>query len=187
MARRINKQINKRYSNIITATKVASCVRCLIKVNKKVNKIWSLFTTCEDTNKLPLNSEFLRSSTQILLQVPVSRRRCYADCAFNVAGPCLWNRLPETIKCATSSEETSVYDCLPRSVIFSLWFYRTVPLNSFDSNGALVKLLLLLLLLLISCLSITSYHILFIPSFQNVVYPFSSNSASPILALPITQ
>ena len=33
----------------------------------------------------------VRSSSQILLQVPVSRLKSYGDCAFSVAAPTLWN------------------------------------------------------------------------------------------------
>ena len=39
------------------------------------------------------SSRKLRSSSQILLQVPMSRLRSYVDCAFSVAIPTLWNRL----------------------------------------------------------------------------------------------
>jgi len=44
----------------------------------------------------------LRSSSQILLQVPVSRLRSYVDCAFSDAAPILWNRLPADIRNALS-------------------------------------------------------------------------------------
>ena len=40
------------------------------------------------------SSRKLRSSSQILLQVPVSRLKSYVDCAFSVAAVTLWNRLP---------------------------------------------------------------------------------------------
>ena len=32
----------------------------------------------------------------------VSKPKCYGDCVFSVAGPCLWNRLLESVKCAVS-------------------------------------------------------------------------------------
>ena len=67
------------------------------------------------------SSGFLRSFSQILLQVPVSRLRCYGDCAFSVGGPCLWNRLPE-------------------SVFRRKRFYRTAPLNGFVSTDALTSI-----------------------------------------------
>jgi len=35
----------------------------------------------------------LRSSSQILLQVPMSRRKIFGDCVLTVATPTLWNRL----------------------------------------------------------------------------------------------
>ena len=47
------------------------------------------------------SSQKLRSSSQILLQVPVSWLKSYGDCAFSVAAPTLWNRLPANIKNAS--------------------------------------------------------------------------------------
>jgi len=47
-------------------------------------------------------SRKLGSSSQILLQVPVSRLKSYGDCAFNVAAPTLWNKLPANIRNASS-------------------------------------------------------------------------------------
>ena len=44
----------------------------------------------------------LRSSSQILLQVPVSQLKSYGDCAFSVAAPTLWNMLPANIRNASS-------------------------------------------------------------------------------------
>ena len=40
----------------------------------------------------------LRSFSQILLQVPVSRLKSCGDCAFSVAAPTLWTRLPTDIR-----------------------------------------------------------------------------------------
>ena len=40
------------------------------------------------------SSRKLRWSSQILLQVPASRLQSYGDCAFSIAAPTLWNRLP---------------------------------------------------------------------------------------------
>ena len=48
------------------------------------------------------SSRKLRSSSQILLQVPVSRLKSYGDCAFSIAAPTLWNRLPTNIRNASS-------------------------------------------------------------------------------------
>jgi len=47
--------------------------------------------------------QFLLSS-QILLQVPVSRLESYGDCAFSVAAPTSWNRLPANIRNVSSLE-----------------------------------------------------------------------------------
>ena len=44
----------------------------------------------------------LRSSSQILLQVLVSRLKSYGDCAFSVAAPTLWNKLLANIRNASS-------------------------------------------------------------------------------------
>jgi len=48
------------------------------------------------------SSQKLRSSSQILLQVPVSRLKSYGDCAFSVATPTLWNKLPTNIRNVSS-------------------------------------------------------------------------------------
>ena len=47
----------------------------------------------------------LKSSSQILLQVPVSRLKSYGDCALSVAAPTLWNRLLADIRNASSFEK----------------------------------------------------------------------------------
>jgi len=46
----------------------------------------------------------LRSSSQILLQVPVSRLKSYGDCVFSVTAPTLWNRLLANIRNVSSLE-----------------------------------------------------------------------------------
>ena len=43
-----------------------------------------------------------RSSSQILLQVPVSQLKSYGDCAFSVAALTYWNRLPADIRNSSS-------------------------------------------------------------------------------------
>ena len=48
------------------------------------------------------SSRKLKSSCQILLQVPVSRLKSYGDCTFSVAAPTLWNRLSENVRNASS-------------------------------------------------------------------------------------
>jgi len=40
----------------------------------------------------------LRSSSQILLQVLVSRLKSYGDCEFSIEAPTLWNRLLADIR-----------------------------------------------------------------------------------------
>ena len=43
------------------------------------------------------SSLLLRSSSQILWHVALSRLKCYGGCAFRVAGQSLWNRLPGNV------------------------------------------------------------------------------------------
>jgi len=50
------------------------------------------------------SSQKLRSSSQALLQVPVSLLKSFSDSAFSVAAPTLWNRLPAYIRNALSLE-----------------------------------------------------------------------------------
>ena len=50
------------------------------------------------------SSRKLRSSSQIVLQVPVSRLNLYGDCAFSVAAHTLWNGLPVDFRNASSPE-----------------------------------------------------------------------------------
>ena len=53
-----------------------------------------------------MSSRKLRSSSQIPLQVPVSRLKSYGDCTFSVAAPTLWNWLQADIRNASSLENT---------------------------------------------------------------------------------
>ena len=41
----------------------------------------------------------------MLLHVPMSRLKSYGDCAFGVAAPTLWNRLPANIRNVLSLEK----------------------------------------------------------------------------------
>ena len=52
-----------------------------------------------------MSSRKLISSSQILLQVPVSRLKSYGDCALNVAAPTLRNRLSADIRNASSLDK----------------------------------------------------------------------------------
>ena len=51
-----------------------------------------------DLMSLRRPSRALRSCSQLLLDLPVSRLKSYGNCAFCVAGPRLWNGLPEEIR-----------------------------------------------------------------------------------------
>ena len=48
---------------------------------------------CEQVS-IRKSSRKLRSSSQILLQVPVSPLKSYGNCALSVAATTLWNKLP---------------------------------------------------------------------------------------------
>ena len=50
------------------------------------------------------SSRKLRSSSQILSQMPMSRLKEYGDCGFRFAAPTLWDRLPADIRNASSLE-----------------------------------------------------------------------------------
>ena len=78
------------------------------------------------------------------------RRRCYGDSVFSVAGPCLWNRLPESIKALESFKsllKTHLFEIAFQNLLYFLCifrrkrFYCTAPLNGFDSKGAIVNIL----------------------------------------------
>ena len=47
----------------------------------------------------------LRSSTRNLLSVPRVNTSHYGDCSFSVAGPVLWNSLPDDIRKIDSLEQ----------------------------------------------------------------------------------
>ena len=46
----------------------------------------------------------LRSSSQMLLLMPVSRLMAHGSCAFSVAAPTLWNKLPANIRNVSALE-----------------------------------------------------------------------------------
>ena len=80
-------------------------------------------------------SRLLTPSSQILLQVPVSRRKCYDDCTFNVAGPTVWNRLPGSVESASS---LGIFKCFPNIRMFKTAFSRFI-IFSFRIKGFIVQ------------------------------------------------
>ena len=72
----------------------------------------------------------LRSSSQIILQVPVSWLKSYGDCAFSVAAPTLWNKLPANIRNASSLGNYRVFTDIIWGIII-LHIICTAPLNGF--------------------------------------------------------
>ena len=61
-----------------------------------------LLLTYTTINDVTQTSRKLRSSSQILLKMPVSRLKSYGDCAFSGAAPTLWNKLPANNRNASS-------------------------------------------------------------------------------------
>jgi len=66
--------------------------KILLITYKSINDMASEYL-CELVS-IGKSSRKLRSSSQMLLQVPVSRLKSYGNCAFSVAATTLWNRLP---------------------------------------------------------------------------------------------
>ena len=65
------------------------------------------------------SSRVLRSSNQLLLQMPVSKLKSYGEGAFSVAGPTLWNRLPEEVRNKPSLES---FKLLLKTHLFKIAF-----------------------------------------------------------------
>ena len=61
--------------------------------------------TCVNRCHFGKSSRKLRSSSHILLQIPVSGLKLYGDCALSVTAPTSWNRLPADIRNASSLEK----------------------------------------------------------------------------------
>ena len=60
-----------------------------------------------------------RKLSQILLQVLVSWLKSYGDCAFSVAAPTLWNKLPPDIRNVSSLEN---FKSLLKTHLFNVTF-----------------------------------------------------------------
>ena len=61
-----------------------------------------------------------------MLAIPFTKHETFADRSFSVAGPKLWNKLPENIKCSSSVEDLKkqlkTYLFIRIFVIFTLSF-----------------------------------------------------------------
>ena len=73
----------------------------------------------------------LRSSSQILLQVPVSRLKSYGNCACIVAAATLWNRLPADMRNFKSLLKTHLFKVAfpDKKRIISYISYRVFQTN----------------------------------------------------------
>ena len=69
----------------------------------------------------------LRLCSQMLPQMPVSRRQFYGDFVFSVADPCLWNRLLESNKNAVSLE---IFKSLLKTHHFEIVFFSSKSIMS---------------------------------------------------------
>ena len=57
------------------------------------------------TAKLQLKKNYgLRSDNKKLLKIPTSRLKSYGDRAFSVAGPSLWNDLPDHLRLVSNPD-----------------------------------------------------------------------------------
>jgi len=77
--------------------------KILLITYKSINDIAPKYL-CELVS-ISKSSRKLRLSSQILLQVSVSRLKSYGYCAFSVADPTLWNKLPADIRNVSSLEK----------------------------------------------------------------------------------
>ena len=75
------------------------------------------------------SSRKFRSSSQILLQVPVSRLKSYSDFAFSLAAPTLWNRLPADIRNTSSLEN---FKSLLNSHLFKVAFTELLTSSKYQ-------------------------------------------------------
>lgn len=76
--------------------------KILLFVYKSLNGLAPLYLS--DMLTLHTPSRTLRSTGQLSLDCPRSRRKTRGDRAFSIAGPTLWNSLPPYIRAATSVE-----------------------------------------------------------------------------------
>ena len=82
-------------------------VRCEYKVLVLVFKCLNNLAPSYLSNLLSPQSvaDNTRSASRNMLAIPFIKRKTFADRSFSVAGPKLWNKLPENIKCSSSIED----------------------------------------------------------------------------------
>ena len=88
--------------------------KTLITVHKAVNHTAPVYI--QELVQLRLSSRSLRSSDQLLLEVPFSRSSKATSQAFSIAGPVLWNNIPVDIRCSAS---LSVFKSKLKTYLFS--------------------------------------------------------------------
>ena len=75
-------------------------VRCefnlLVMVYKSLNNLAPSYLS--GLLSMKISSYATRSSAQTLLHAPFTKKKIFADRAFSVAGPNMWNQLPESIR-----------------------------------------------------------------------------------------
>ena len=96
------QRIQNSAARIVTNTRKYDHITPILQINtlatcyKSINDMAPEYL-CELVS-IRKSSRKLRSSSQILLQVPVSRLKPYVDWAFSLAAPTLWNRFVADIR-----------------------------------------------------------------------------------------
>ena len=85
--------------------------------------VWLIMTPCYMTELTIQNG--LRSSSQILLQVPLSRLKFYGDCALSVTDPCLWKGVWKGLNMQHLQESSNLF----RKHIFLRMLFKIFSLN----------------------------------------------------------
>ena len=99
--------LTRKYDNITPVLKelhwlpvqFRTTYKILLQVFKALNGLAPQYLSEKLTIKENIG---LRSDNQNLLKIPKSRLKSYGDRAFSVAGPILWNDLPENLRLCTS-------------------------------------------------------------------------------------
>ena len=76
-------------------------IKKALQTNQEPDGQWQKY---EFAKLVKLSAKSLRSSKQIMLQVPVSKLKSSGDGSFSVADPVLWNRLTENVKSAKTMD-----------------------------------------------------------------------------------
>ena len=102
-----NLMILRRYLSKETCLQPAVKVRCEYKVLVLVFKCLNNLAPSYLSNLLSPQSVAYntRSASRNMLAIPFIKHKTFADRSFSVAGPKLWNKLPENIKCSSSVDD----------------------------------------------------------------------------------